>query len=249
MANSHALQVAPEVAAVMPPEALAKFEHDPDFEDLACVCGEPIAAGEPAAVLVVRDPVLDLWHVSAAHPACQVSAVIEADLSHLAAPAGGHDVVLHAGLIRAAAGPVRRSPRPTPSLTIGTTVALSADTDAGELADLLVQSVLAEGLSLVSAIRPDLDPPARPGWAAEVLPLAASTYAVHVQAPSGLALVSGGVVEAPRAWEVAARHLGALNVYVGTLMHRDLQVDGALEQLAAAGRLAGARVPVVFPAE
>jgi hypothetical protein len=240
------LQVAPEVAAVMPPEALARFEHDPDYEDLNCICGKPIAAGEPAAVVVLRDPVLDFWHVSAAHPECQASAVIEADLSHLALPADGHDIVLHAGLIRPQSRAVRRSPRPTPSLTVGTTMSLPTNTDAGELADLLMQSALGDGLGLVAAIRPELDPPAHGGWSAAVAPLGSGRYAAHVQAPSGLALAREAVFEAPRAWEDAARHLGGLNLYVGTLMHRDLQVEGALEQLAAAGRLAGGRIPVSF---
>jgi hypothetical protein len=55
MANSRELQGSPEVAAFLPAEVLARFCTDPDYEALTCICGQAIAPGGPAALVVLRD--------------------------------------------------------------------------------------------------------------------------------------------------------------------------------------------------
>lgn len=254
MVNSHSLQIAPEVAARLPGEVVDRFTNDPTYEELTCVCGKLIAPGAPAALVVLHDPGLDFTHVSATHPACQTSAVLEADLTHLAVPSGGHNLTITASLLRDRS-PARKpgkgfrsrpAVRQVPAISVGTNSAFQGSNPSGELTDLIIMGALKAGLNLVTKVGPDLDPPTRSAWLALIDPLGAGEYALRILDPDATALVSEGRIYAPwPEWERLIERDNAVNLYVGSFLTEPSARPTLLAELAAAGRLAGARIPAL----
>jgi hypothetical protein len=255
LANSHPLQIAADVAALLPSEAVTRFRDDPAYEELQCTCGRPIEPGEPAALVVLRDVERDLHHLSATHPACQPSAVIDTDLSHIAEPGDGHNVTITASLIlpKSSGRRARRQARPLPALAVGTRSGFAGvNPESGDLADLVLDAALRTGLHLVTDPRRELDPPTQDGWLVTLDPLGGGEYGLHIASPAG-ALAREASAYAPWSqWEKAVRHTRGVNLYVGAFLVEPYDRPTLLDELAAAGRLAGARVRAVFgpvPAE
>lgn len=244
MTNSHPLDISPDVAEVVPPEALARWREDPGYESLTChVCDQLIATGQPAAVFVTHDPVLDLWHMGCTHPDCRPSVLIEADLSNLAAPPGGHDVRISAGLATTAFG------EPEPFILVEPTMSY-ATTGGPDLIDMWIEAGLANGLRLVSNVSLPLGVARKRGWKASLSPILDSeNYALRIECPDGTPLVSSGNVYAPwSVWgPVVAQH-GNVRLLVATSLTNamDTADPSVLARLAAAGRLAGALIPAVI---
>ncbi len=249
MANSHPLQIAPDVAALLPTEAVARFRDDPAYEELQCTCGRPIEPGEPAALVVLRDAERELHHLSATHPQCQPSAVIDADLSSLAEPGDGHSVTITASLIlpKSPGRRARRQAKPLPALAVGTRSGFAGvNPDTGDLADLVLDAALRTGLNLVTTPRGELEAPTQEGWLVTLDPLGGGEYALHIASPGG-PLAREATTYAPWAqWEKAVRHTRSVNLYVGAFLIEPYERPTLLDELAAAGRLAGARVRAVF---
>ncbi len=249
MANTHPLQIAPAVAELLPAEAVARFRDDPAYEELQCTCGRAIEAGQPAALVVLRDTERELHHLSAMHPACQPSAVIDTDLSSLAEPGDGHNVTITASLIlpKTPGRRARRQAKALPALAVGTRTGFAGvNPDTGDLADLVLDAALRTGLHLVTAPRGELETPTQDGWLVTLDPLGDGEYGLHIDSPGG-PLAREATAYAPwSAWEKAVRHTRSVNLYVGAFLIEPYDRPTLLDELAAAGRLAGARVRAVF---
>lgn len=234
------IQVAAEVAAVVPEEMLQRWRHDPGYEQLDCKrCTKQITG--MMALVVLYDAALGATLLVPTHPDCQVSAVLEADLREQLLPEDGLDVRLTASQWLGQAGPMA-------SLLVETrvTIALPAGDD---VRDLLTATALSLGLHLVGALGIAPAAPSRPGWEIVLAPQGDGEYAVSVQTPDGE--FANGVFRAPGpGWEAHVRRGSTLTLLVGTTMLSDDELPAAqtsvAEHLADRGRLAGATVPARF---
>ena len=234
------LQVAAEVAAVVPGEMLERWRSDPGYEQLDCkVCMRQIT--DSAALVVLRDQALGAIYLAPTHPACLPSTVVDADLRDLVLPEDGFDVRFIASQSLSAAGLMS-------SLLVETrvTVAVAAGQDAH---DVLTSTVLGLGLHLVSVLSVPPPSPARAGWQVVLAPQGAEEYAVRIETPDGE--LAHGEFRAPGpSWEIQVRREGTVTLLIGTTMLSDAELPAAqtnlVEHLASRGRLAGAAVPVRF---
>lgn len=235
------IQVAPEVAEIVPQEMLERWRSDPGYEHVDCKACTLRITGS-AALVVLRDPVLGAMYLVATHPGCLPSAVLEADLRDLVLPEDGFDVRITAGQSLGSAGLMA-------SLLVETrvTVALPAGDDAQ---DLLTATALSLGLHLISVLSVPPPAPSRPGWEVVLTPQETGGYAMRIETPDGGEFAQGEFQAPGPAWEAQIRRDGVLTLLVGTTMLSNDELpaaqSGLVEHLAGRGRLAGAAVPARF---
>jgi hypothetical protein len=240
MANSHPLEISPDVRALLPDEVVSRLRTDPGYEVVQCgECGKPIKRGAPMAVIVLHDPDLDMRHQYFAHMMCSASKVVQADLTRLVRPPEGHNLQVSAGLA-AFAG------QPRPLLIVEPTMQFDGVAENGEITDLMVKGVLDQGLHLLPRVLDIFELPRVESWDASVTPLGGAEYGLGLYAHGSEVFTGNALAPGPE-WEAQIRAGLGLAVYVGTSMETPTGGRGhapaVLDRLAAAGRLAGAVIP------
>lgn len=240
MANSHPLEIAPNVRALLPDEVVSRLRTDPGYEVVQCgECGKPIKRGKPMAVIVLHDPGIDMRHQYFAHLMCSSSKVVVTDLTRLVRPPEGHNLQISAGLAVFAG-------QPRPLLIVEPTMQFDGIAENGEVTDLVVKGMLDQGLHLLARTLDVFELPAVESWDASVTPLGGAEYGIGLYAHGSEAFTGSALAPGPD-WEAQIRAGVGLALFVGTSMETPTGGRGhdpaVLDRLAADGRLAGGVIP------
>lgn len=225
------VRMSPDVRRLLGPEMQQKVLTAPLDQARCPVCRQPVPAAGPVNVVVsVSAP---MHRVTFAHPGCAPSAVMhdEIDLSDMLPDEAAMNtqalLLPHGG----AALPVLAAERP-----------LDAYLAAPELTDLLVATLLHEGLALIARVREA--PRVMLDWRATLTPRPGGPDLLLIESGPDRLFYEGDLPVVPGWWSAVERH-GWCVLYSGNHIGR---ADGSgvdlhtLRAAAAAGTLVGARL-------